>query len=509
MSKSRSKNAELISREEQRRAKAFKKWKINWPKTIFALIVLGSLAAAAIWQKSRDPARNTQELETAGAKKSVEEIDSLTELESLATEAERRLADNSATYAGKVAILEQLAAACRRMQELAKGKDESELLNYQSKELLARYFKLVTCAEAGLEDLQEREEVIRLVDQLKEVEDADVRYHVNLARLVLDGSALLLHPASEPEFVSLISVVKDVVANNPGDTRLAALNKRLIDEFKQEKQFPSERLSELVRTIVEAYSATDNLAIQTWTRQLNDEQLFEEYHYRDLLIRCELNSPGAYEAYLQALPKILEGKPTPLGYARLLSAANSFERVNRTREAGEVYRLVGESIPQPAADELAEVSRGCESGLLRLAKIGKPIEFSGTDVQGKRFELADFLGKPSVIAFCSAQDPEFASQVDKLKIDLRSFVRRGVNVVLVCLDASAEELQREFSEGDFKVFRVVADPQRNGELWKQTPAEVLPLVVLVNSVGQVQRYANLDVHLMTTIDGELSKGGSN
>jgi len=100
---------------------------------------------------------------------------------------------------------------------------------------------------------------------------------------------------------------------------------------------------------------------------------------------------------------------------------------------------------------------------------------------------------------------EFESQLAKLQIDMRVFVRRGVNLLLVCLDGTTEEASREFSEGDLKMFRIVTDTDRSSALWRQNAAEALPLIVLVNAVGEVQRYANLDVHLMTTIDGELSR----
>lgn len=504
MSKTRKKIEQAVSREEVRRAKAFRKWKINWPKAIFGMILLGAIAAAAIWQKSRDPSRKMGAETSPLAKKSVEEIDSLTELQALADEAERRLADNSATYAGKVGILEELAAACQRLTKLTK--DDSQILNYKSKELLARYFKLMTCAEAGLDDTAERSQVQALVKELEGVDDADVRYHVNLAKLVLDGSSLVLRPDSADDFGRFQEVQREVVGANPNDTRLAALNKKLIEKFKAEKRFPSERFAELARGLVAAYAPTQNLAIQTWTRELNDELLFEEYRYRDLLIRCELNTPGAYEAYLEALPRILEGRPTPLGYARLLSAGNSFERVNRVAEAGEVYRLIAGSISQPAADELAEIARACAAGQQRLSRVGQRFDFAGVDLRGRKLEAADYLGKPTVVVYLSLRDAGFQSQLAKLQIDMRVFVRRGVNLLLVCLDGTADEVNREFTESDLKLFRVVADPERSSALWRQHAAEVLPLIVLVNGVGEVQRYANLDIHLMTTIDGELSKG---
>lgn len=503
MSKSRKKVEQALSREEIRRAKAFRKWKISWPKAIFGMILLGAIAAAAIWQKSRDPSRRSNAVPVQAAKQSLDEIDSLAELQALADEAERRLADNSTTYAGKVGILDELAATCQRLAKLTK--DETQILNYKSKELLARYFKLMTCAEAGLDDTAERTRVQSLVKELEGVEDADIKYQVNLARLVLDGSSLVLRPDSAEDFRRFRDVQIQVVGANQNDTRLAALNKKLMETFKAEKRFPSERFAELARGLVTHYASTQNLSIQTWTRELNDELLFEEYRYRDLLIRCELNTPGAYEAYLAALPRILEGGPTPLGYARLLSAGNSFERVNRVAEAGAVYRLIAGSIAQPAADELAEIARACESGLQRLSRLGLRFDFAGEDLRGRKLEAADYLGRPTVIVYLSLRDPEFESQLAKLQIDMRVFIRRGVNLLLVCLDGNADEVNREFSESDLKLFRVVADPDRSSGLWRQNAAEVLPLIVLINSVGEVQRYANLDVHLMTTIDGELSK----
>jgi type IV secretory pathway TrbF-like protein len=60
-------------------------------------------------------------------------------------------------------------------------------------------------------------------------------------------------------------------------------------------------------------------------------------------------------------------------------------------------------------------------------------------------------------------------------------------------------------KNDSKRVWVIADPERSSLAWKQSQAEVLPLIVLVDSVGLIQRYANLDIHLVTTVEGELSK----
>ncbi|MFM7115773.1 MAG: hypothetical protein ACKO0N_03990, partial [Planctomycetota bacterium] len=349
MPKVRLKQDEEASREDQRRAKAFKKFKINWPWTIFGLIVVGAIASAAAWQKSKDPNNSGGPTVTAALDKPIEDIQSIADLEKLADEAEQRLTDQSATYVGKVGTLDKLAAACKRMADLAKEPEKVSL--YKSKELLARYFKLVTFAQEGLDDAMEREKVKTLVKELEARQSPDVVYQVNLAKIVLDGTTLMLRPDSQADFQSYLKAVGPIVIANPSDARLAALNKQFIEFFKKEKRFPSERFSELARAIISAYSGTSNLAIQVWIRELSDELLFERFNYRDLLMKCEVGTPGAYEAYLASLPQILAGKPTPLGYARLVSAGNSFERVNRTTEAGEVYRLVAESIPLPASEE--------------------------------------------------------------------------------------------------------------------------------------------------------------
>lgn len=503
MPKVRSKQNLEALREDLRRAKAFKKFKINWPWTIFGLILVFSIAAAAVWQKSRDPSKSTGPVVSADQKKAIEEIQSLSELESLAQEAEQRLTDQSATYVGKVATLDKLAAACKRMADLSKEPEKISL--YKSKELLARYFKLVTFSQEGLDDASEREKVKTLVKELESNQSPDVLYQVNLAKIVLDGTTLILHPESEADFQSFLKAVGPIVIANPSDARLAALTRQFIEFFKKEKRFPSERFSELARAVVSAYSGTNNLAIQVWTRELSDELLFEKFNYRDLLIKCEMGAPGAYDAYLGILPQILAGKPTPLGYARLVSVGNSFERVNRIREASEVYRLVAESIPLPASEEMAEVIRGCESGKKRIASIGQRFTFEGTDVSGRKIQLAAILGKPVVVAFLSGADPEFQPQFKKLQADLRPLLKRGLSLVIVCVDITADALMAEVVNNDFQQVWVIADPDRSSVAWKQSQAEVLPLIVLVDSVGMIQRFANLDIHLVTTVEGELSK----
>lgn len=503
MPKVRSKRDVEVSREDLRRSKAFKKRKINWPWTIFGLIVVGAIASAAVWQKSLEPNKSSGLEGNSQKNKAIEEIQSFADLESLADEAEQRLADQSATYVGKVGTLDKLAAACKRMAELAKEPEKVSM--YKSKELLARYFKLVTFAQEGLDDATEREKVKSLVKELEPDPTADTRYQVNLAKIVLDGTSLILHPDSEADFQSYLKAIGPVVIANPSDARLAALNKQFIDFFKKEKRFPSERFSELARALISAYSGTNNLAIQVWIRELSDELLFEKFNYRDLLIKCEMGAPGAYESYLTSLPQILSGKPTPLGYARLVSAGNSFERVNRTKEAAEVYRLVAASIPQPTSGELAEVIRGCESGERRIAAIGQRFQFEGTDISGRKLELADVLGKPAVVAFLSGAAPDFELQMTKLQADLRPLLKRGLSLVVVCVDITPDALPADVVKNDSKQVWLLADPERSSVAWKQSQAEVLPLIVLIDSVGVIQRYTNLDIHLVTTVEGELNK----
>ena len=173
MPKVRSKQVVQASQEDLRRAKAFKKFKINWPWTIFGLIVVGAIASAAVWQKSREPSKSAGPAVTEKQEKAIEDIQSLAELEKLADEAEQRLMDQSATYVGKVGTLDKLATACKRMADLAKEPEKVPL--YKSKELLARYFKLVTFAEEGLDDPTEREKVKTLVKELESHQSPDVR----------------------------------------------------------------------------------------------------------------------------------------------------------------------------------------------------------------------------------------------------------------------------------------------------------------------------------------------
>lgn len=503
MAKSHSKKDRHLSTEESRQERGFRKRKINLPLAIFWFALFGLIAAAAIWQKSRDPARKDTPVEEKITKRSVEEIDSLVKLEALADEAERRLNDPAVTYVGKLAILEELAATCQRMTKVTE--DPEQVIHYKSKELLARFYRLVTCAYEGLDDPVERERVSALIKELEETDDSYVQTQVNLAKLVLSGSALILRPDSSEEFDSLREMLEQLLKHNPNDLRLAAMSRGLIEELGKNKRFPTERWKELSQTIIAACAGTENLSIQTWVRDLTDDLVFEQFGYRDLLTKCEVNAPGAYEEYMATLPRILEARPTPLGYARLLSAGNSFERLNRGKEAAEVYRLIAASVPQPAADELAEVVRACESGQNRLAKIGQRVEISGNDVQGKPLLIDEILGKPALIVYCTFRDPAIKSQLEKVKIDLGGFVRRGMKLIIVCLDGSPEEVSSLLSDKDLRSFRVVADPDRSSVLWQQHSAELLPVIVVLNSVGEVQRFANFDIHLMTTIDGELSK----
>jgi hypothetical protein len=110
-----------------------------------------------------------------------------------------------------------------------------------------------------------------------------------------------------------------------------------------------------------------------------------------------------------------------------------------------------------------------------------------------------------VVAFLSGADPDFEPQFRKLQADLRPLLKRGLSLVVVCVDISADALGPDVVKSDSKQVWVVADPDRSSLAWKQSQAEVLPLVVLIDTVGVVQRFANLDIHLVTTIEGELNQ----
>lgn len=503
MPKSNSKRSESTSRNELRRQKEFQKRKISWPLVAFGLFLIGALAAAGMWQRSRQERRLAESKRAPVAKADQQEINTLDELNALAEEIEQKLVDPSATYVGRVASLDRLAAACRSLAERTKEPDQIAI--YRSKELLSRYFKLVTFAERELDDTAERSRVLALISGLEASGNPDIRYQVSLAKLVLPGTTLVLSPESQADFEAFSDALKSAVTAYPSDTRLAALSQRFIVALKNQKRFPSDRFSELAKTLIAAYSETENLAIQVWTRELSDELLFEQYRYRDLLIKCEMDTPSAFENYLTTLPKILEGKPTPLGFARLLSAGNSFERVNRTKEAAEVYRLIDESIPALAADELAEVKRGCESGRNRLSLIGKRFNFDGVDLDHRKLELSEILGEPVIVGFLNAADPDFEAQILRLQAEMRPSVKRGLRLIIVALNIEAEVLAKQFRKAELEKVWVVADPERSSLMWNQCKAEVLPLVVMIDSAGVVQRFANFDIHLFTMVEGELNK----
>lgn len=490
-------------KQELKRKKAFRNRSIRWPMLAFAAILVLLVAFAAVWQKSREPKRRTQaetnQLLNQTVEEEIAQAKTAEELQEISRRLEKTFRDS--TEPGQMEVLRRLIAISDRTAELTP--DPEQVLAAKAKALESLNLLFAIEHASGMKSELTRRRIAALSSELHESSSPAARLNADLGKIAVSGLDLIADIQSEQKFEAFRQAITTAIARNPDQFRICDIVEVFLDGFNKSDALDRDKLIGLIDEVSAGFAQAKNETIQEWVRTLKDNRLFAEHRYKQLLYACEINSPGAVEETMAAIKKILTAGVSPRSLARLLAAANVFEKRQEIAAARELYGLIRDQVSVPASGELSEIAQASSNGLTRLDFISRNFLYSGTDVLGNPLQPEDFLGQPALVVYLtSLEEMDF---LRRLLRDVRGPARRGMGLIVVFQGEQEEDVRGHLQPADHRLMKVLVEPNQQGPLSQQCPVEMTPYLLLIDRQGIVNKVAVDPVHVYSLVEEMMGR----
>ncbi len=153
--------------------------------------------------------------------------------------------------------------------------------------------------------------------------------------------------------------------------------------------------------------------------------------------------------------------------------------------AAMAYRELGGLLAKSKDEQMAMIGAKMEGAARRLTLVGKPIEVTGTQLDGEKFDWAKYRGKVVLIDFWATWCGPCRAEVPNVKKNYREYHDRGFEVVGVNLDDQREDVEKYLEKEKYPWVTLYDGGWDANALATYYGVMGIPTVILVDKQGNV------------------------
>lgn len=344
----------------------------------------------------------------------------------------------------------------------------------------------------GLTFLDESTAIPNVVQELK----AFGRKHENDSNLNLRRQAQLSlvkvnsfesSREENPDFDEISNQICTLMKTYPNDDVMLGVVDSIVRFFRiQLGREIGDKISSRLEARKDEFTSPKILALlydfsdETKLADSNYLQLFED--------RWVDGSRGQQELLKRSIELVNDHDPGRTIIANVDLVALWFEQEGMYESAREIYKAIADSADRYKSADVAAIAKlKAQYGFKRLDMVGKTLDFTAKDFNGRLIPKEEFDKKVVVVIFWSNFNPESRRVVGETSHLSTNWNDRGVRVLAVNVDRNIDNIDKEFLLQISKVETAFCDPENNysNNILEQCPSDEVPRIMLVKQDGTV------------------------
>ena len=164
---------------------------------------------------------------------------------------------------------------------------------------------------------------------------------------------------------------------------------------------------------------------------------------------------------------------------------NQLEDAGRLKLASEAYRDIGTSLAKNKNRDVARLGAKMEGAVRRLELPGKPLQISGTILDGAKFDWTKYRGKVVLVDFWATWCKACLEELPNVKKNFSLYHNRGFEVVSINVDSARAPLEKFLATEKLPWVTLYDGAWDNNPVTTYYGITRLPTTILVDSEGKV------------------------